>query len=73
VAGVAEAVAAVEQQLAPYDARPHWGKVFSVTPGRLAELYPRLPDFRRLVQRMDPDAKFGSDLVDGWIGLDPSS
>ena len=73
VAGVAEAVAAVEQQLAPYDARPHWGKVFSVTPGRLAELYPRLPDFRRLVQRVDPDAKFGSDLVDGWIGLDPRS
>jgi xylitol oxidase len=67
--GVADAVAALEQQLAPYDARPHWGKVFSVSPRRLEELYPRLPDFRRLVRAVDPDAKFGSDLVDGWIGL----
>ena len=34
---VADAVAAVEQTLAPFDARPHWGKVFSdsaTTPGR---------------------------------------
>jgi xylitol oxidase len=67
--GVAHAVAAVEQQLAPYDARPHWGKVFSVPPHRLESLYPRLPDFRRHVQAVDPDGTFGSDLVDGWIGL----
>lgn len=67
--GVADAVAAVEQQLAPYDARPHWGKVFSVPTERLEHLYPRLPDFRRHVRAVDPDGTFGSDLVDGWVGL----
>ena len=67
---VAEAVVAVEEQLSPYDARPHWGKVFSIPPVRLERLYPRLPDFRRLVGELDPAATFGNDLVDGWIGLD---
>jgi xylitol oxidase len=67
---VAEAVAAVEKQLSPYDARPHWGKVFSVTPERLERLYPRMVDFRRLVADVDPDGTFGNDQVDGWIGLD---
>lgn len=68
---VAAAVAALEDALAPYDARPHWGKVFSTPPERLEQLYPRLPDFRRLVRHLDPAATFGNDLVDGWISLDP--
>lgn len=67
---VTEAVAAVEEQLLPYDARPHWGKVFSVTPAQLERLYPRMADFRRLVDEVDPDGIFGNDQVDGWIGLD---
>jgi len=67
--GVGPAVTAVEHQLDPYDARPHWGKVFSTLPSALEQLYPRMPDFRDLVRRMDPDAKFGNDLVDGWLGL----
>jgi len=67
--GVAAAVAALEEQLAPYDARPHWGKVFSTTPERLEVLYPRLADFRRLVRDLDPAGTFGNDLVDGWIGV----
>ena len=54
---VADAVAAVEQALAPFDARPHWGKVFSTPPPRLGELYPRLPDFRALVRALDPDGE----------------
>ena len=66
---VAAAVAAVERALAPYDARPHWGKVFATPPTRLAELYPRLSDVRDLVRRLDPTGKFGNDLVDGWLGL----
>ena len=66
---VAAAVAAVERALAPYDARPHWGKVFSTPPARLGELYPRLSDFRELVGRLDPAGKFGNELVDGWLGL----
>ena len=57
-------VGAVEEQLAPFGARPHWGKVFTTPPDVLARLYPRLPDFRRLVTDVDPTGKFGNDLVD---------
>jgi xylitol oxidase len=70
---VTEAVTAIEEQLSPYDARPHWGKVFSTPHERLERLYPRLPEFRALVDALDPDGRFGNALVDGWLGLAPSS
>jgi xylitol oxidase len=68
-AAVAPRVAAVEDLLTPLGARPHWGKVFTTKPDTLARLYPRLPDFRRLVIGADPTGKFGNDVVDRWIGL----
>jgi xylitol oxidase len=68
---VAPRIAAVEERLDRYGARPHWGKLFATPPDRLAERYPRLGDFRRLVTDLDPSGKFGNDLVDCWIGLAP--
>jgi alditol oxidase len=53
-------VAALEEALAPYEARPHWGKLFTTAPEALGGLYPRLPDFRALVRRYDPDGKFAN-------------
>jgi xylitol oxidase len=66
---VAPVLAEIERRLAPFDARPHWGKVFTTPSERLAELYPRLPDFRELVRSYDPEGRLGNDLVDGWLGL----
>lgn len=66
---VAAAVGAIERVLAPYDARPHWGKVFTTPLERISALYPRLADFRRLVGTHDPGGRFGNDLVDGWLQL----
>jgi alditol oxidase len=66
---VAPVIARIETQLAPYDARPHWGKVFTTPAERMPEFYPRLADVRRLVQRHDPQARFANDLVDGWLQL----
>jgi xylitol oxidase len=48
----------VESQLAPFDARPHWGKLFAIPPPRLRSLYPKLLEFRRLVEQFDPAGKF---------------
>jgi alditol oxidase len=53
-------VAALGEALAPYEARPHWGKLFTTAPEALGGLYPRLPDFRALVRRYDPDGKFAN-------------
>ena len=48
----------IEDALAPFDARPHWGKVFLADAASIARLYERLPDFIRLANRLDPRAAF---------------
>ena len=48
----------IEEALAPFDARPHWGKVFISGPEEIARLYPRLADFRDLAARLDPRGAF---------------
>ena len=58
------AVREVEAALAPFAARPHWGKVSRVTAGEVAELYPRLGDARDLFERLDPDGRFGNDRLE---------
>jgi xylitol oxidase len=45
----------IEAQLAAFHARPHWAKLFAMTPGRL---YERLEDFRELANHYDPAGKF---------------
>lgn len=48
----------IEAALAPFAARPHWGKVFTMPGERIAELYPKAKDFKQLVAELDPAAKF---------------
>ena len=59
----------LEAALAPFGARPHWGKLF--TPGLydFASLYPRFEDFRTLVQANDPSGKFRNALLDTVLGV----
>lgn len=48
----------VEAALAPFDPRPHWGKLFGATVTDLAPRYPRWEDFTDLVSRLDPRGAF---------------
>jgi xylitol oxidase len=54
----------IEKELAPFKARPHWGKLFTIAPGELQKRYDRLPDFKRLVKEYDPQGKFRNDFLD---------
>jgi xylitol oxidase len=54
----------LEAALAPFDARPHWGKVFTMPPDRLEALYPRLPEFRKLLLSFDPAGKFRNEFME---------
>jgi alditol oxidase len=54
-AAVERLLADIEAVLEPFDARPHWGKLFT---SRLAPRYERLPDFVRLTERLDPRGAF---------------
>ena len=62
--GVRTLLPHVEAALEAFDARPHWGKLFTTPPARLQSLYPKLPDFQRLVQSYDPQGKFRNDFLD---------
>jgi xylitol oxidase len=54
----------IEAKLAPFDARPHWAKVFTMAPSHLESLYTRLPAFRQLLQEHDPGGKFRNEYLD---------
>lgn len=64
---VSKVLPRIEAALAAFDARPHWGKLFTVSPARLAALYKRLPDFRQLLQDYDPQGKFRNAFLDTYI------
>jgi xylitol oxidase len=66
-AAVAKAVDAVEQALAPFDPRPHWGKRFGLAPDAVRGRYPRLPDFQALAARHDPERKFGNEFLERYV------
>ncbi len=60
---VEEVAKIVEAALAPFAARPHWGKVFAADAATLAPLYPRLADFKTLAETLDPQRKFRNDFL----------
>lgn len=66
-AAVAPVLVAIEERLAPFAARPHWGKVFSTEPAVVRALYDRLPHFSALAIRFDPEGKFRNEFVDRFI------
>ncbi len=53
----------IEAKLAPFNARPHWGKVFTMSPVRIREVYGNIPQFQTLIQHFDPGAKFRNQFV----------
>jgi alditol oxidase len=53
----------IEKELAPFHARPHWGKLFSIPPARLKSLYEKLPDFMQLAKKLDRKGKFRNDFL----------
>jgi xylitol oxidase len=55
---VAELLGLLERALAPFDARPHWGKVFAADAASIAARYERHADFVRLIGRLDPRGAF---------------
>jgi xylitol oxidase len=58
-AGVAEVLPALEAALAPFGARPHWGKVFAGRPPRLE----RADDFAALAAALDPRGAFRNEWL----------
>ncbi|SCE87244.1 xylitol oxidase [Micromonospora viridifaciens] len=66
-AAVAPVLDEVEERLAPFAPRPHWGKLFGRNP---AATYPRYDDFRALLRDLDPVGKFRTDELDRYFPRD---
>jgi alditol oxidase len=54
---VSKLLPVIEKELAPFDARPHWGKLFSIAPATLRKRYEKLPEFVELARKFDPKRK----------------
>ncbi|BAS08796.1 probable xylitol oxidase [Arthrobacter sp. Hiyo4] len=61
---IAAVLPLLEAELAPFAARPHWGKLFDGGAAAVGPLYPRFDDFRALAGRLDPDGKFRNRFLD---------
>jgi xylitol oxidase len=55
---VSKLLPVIERELAPFRARPHWGKLFTMPPERLRSHYRNLAAFQELVWNNDPKGKF---------------
>ena len=53
----------IERELAPFHVRPHWGKLFTISPDRLKASYEKLPEFFQLAKKFDPHGKFRNDFL----------
>jgi xylitol oxidase len=57
----------VEAALAPFGARPHWGKLFRADAAAIASVYERQPDFARLIHRLDPRGAFRNAWLEAHV------
>jgi xylitol oxidase len=57
----------IEEALAPFEPRPHWGKAFTLPPETVRSSYEKLPQFAALLRRHDPLGKFRNAFLDRYI------
>jgi xylitol oxidase len=56
--GVRAVLPLIEEALAPFAARPHWGKLHLFDADAMARVHPRLGDARAVFERLDPEGRF---------------
>lgn len=59
----------VEEALAPFDPRPHWGKWFAMGASDVAPKYERFGEFRALAEEFDPQGRFRNAYLERVLGL----
>jgi hypothetical protein len=62
-AAVSKLLPVLEKELAPFQARPHWGKLFMTSSTVLRGAYKRMPEFIELSRKYDPEGKFRNEFL----------
>ena len=65
--GVRQVLPAIEGALAPFEPRPHWGKLFTMSPDAVRSTYDKLPEFVTLLRRHDPSGTFRNAFLDRYL------
>lgn len=66
-AAVTPVLTAIEERLAPFGARPHWGKLFTLPADVLRTRYERLDEFAALARHYDPRGVFANEFVERYV------
>jgi xylitol oxidase len=66
VPGVTKFLPKLEEALAPFSARPHWGKLFTTDSFDFDHLYSAFVPFGQYRKELDPDRKFVNQLLASW-------
>jgi alditol oxidase len=67
---VARLLPIIERELRPYQVRPHWGKLFTISPAELHASYERMPEFVALCAKYDPRGKFRNQFLSSNVFRD---
>jgi xylitol oxidase len=67
IAGVDQLLPKIEAAIEPYNAKPHWGKLFTFGAETLRSRYSRMDDFKNQVLKLDPDKKLRNSFIDKYI------
>lgn len=60
---VSQVLPVIERELEPFEVRPHWGKLFTMSREKLKSRYEKLPEFVALCNEFDPKGKFRNDFL----------
>ena len=53
----------IEKELSPFHGRPHWAKLFTISPADIHSRYERLPEFIEACKKYDPHGKFRNEFL----------
>ena len=62
--GVLNILPEIQASLKPFQARPHWGKIFTLTANELKDCYPMFNDFLKLKKELDPNGVLNNSYLD---------
>jgi alditol oxidase len=54
----------IEEKLAPFGVRPHWGKLFTLNASRIKPLYPEVARYQELLAHYDAKGKFRNRFIE---------
>jgi len=61
---VSKLLPVIEKELAPFNPKPHMGKLFTMSPSKLAARYKKINDFKKMVAQYDPNGKFRNEFLE---------